>query len=168
MEGKELLTRPAVTNREDQVGPGVRVSRSLRSVTEFTLGGETCIAAPISETDSDQHESVDSDARECSGTLAGVLLIDQVSYVVLVVDKPSPQPATASVDDGEQLSQILTRRELQIATLVAEGKVNKQIAYQLRISEWTVSTHLRRIFAKLGVHSRAAMAAYVASHLCES
>jgi DNA-binding CsgD family transcriptional regulator len=41
--------------------------------------------------------------------------------------------------------------------LVADGLVNKQIADVLRISEWTVSTHLRRVFAKLGVDTRAAM-----------
>lgn len=52
---------------------------------------------------------------------------------------------------------ILTERELEIATLVALGRPNKQIADRLHISEWTVSTHLRRIFVKLGVRSRAAM-----------
>ena len=56
-----------------------------------------------------------------------------------------------------ELTEILTERELQIATLVAMGRLNKQIADKLHISEWTVSTHLRRIFAKLGVRSRAAM-----------
>jgi DNA-binding CsgD family transcriptional regulator len=56
-----------------------------------------------------------------------------------------------------ELGLVLTERELQIATLVALGKPNKQIASHLRISEWTVSTHLRRIFMKLGVDSRAAM-----------
>lgn len=55
------------------------------------------------------------------------------------------------------LATLLTERELQIATLVASGRANKQIAHQLHISEWTVSTHLRRIFIKLGVDSRAAM-----------
>jgi DNA-binding CsgD family transcriptional regulator len=54
-------------------------------------------------------------------------------------------------------AELLTARELQIVALVAEGRVNKQIADDLRISEWTVSTHLRRIFAKLGVDTRAAM-----------
>jgi len=54
-------------------------------------------------------------------------------------------------------AEFLTPRELQIVALVADGKVNKQIADVLRISEWTVSTHLRRIFAKLGVDTRAAM-----------
>jgi DNA-binding CsgD family transcriptional regulator len=54
-------------------------------------------------------------------------------------------------------AELLTPRELQIVALVAEGYVNKQIADVLRISEWTVSTHLRRIFAKLGVDTRAAM-----------
>jgi DNA-binding CsgD family transcriptional regulator len=52
---------------------------------------------------------------------------------------------------------LLTARELQIIALVAEGRVNKQIADALRISEFTVSTHLRRIFTKLGVDTRAAM-----------
>lgn len=54
-------------------------------------------------------------------------------------------------------AEFLTPRELQIVALVADGKVNKQVADVLRISEWTVSTHLRRIFAKLGVDTRAAM-----------
>jgi DNA-binding NarL/FixJ family response regulator len=55
------------------------------------------------------------------------------------------------------LASLLTARELQIATLVAQGLQNKQVAKKLHISEWTVSTHLRRIFAKLHVDSRAAM-----------
>ena len=54
-------------------------------------------------------------------------------------------------------SSILTARELQIVSLVAEGRVNKEIATALSISAWTVSAHLRRIFAKLGVDTRAAM-----------
>lgn len=53
--------------------------------------------------------------------------------------------------------EILSERELQIVELVACGKSNKQIAKNLKISEWTVSTHLRRIFTKLKVDSRAAM-----------
>ena len=51
----------------------------------------------------------------------------------------------------------LTARELQIASLVAIGHSNKIIASNLRISEWTVCSHLRRIFVKLGVDNRAAM-----------
>ncbi len=62
--------------------------------------------------------------------------------------------------------KVLTSRELQITTLVALGWPNKKIAIQLHISEWTVSTHLRRIFAKLGVDSRAAMV-YVCSTLIQ-
>ena len=53
--------------------------------------------------------------------------------------------------------ELLSERELQIVELVAHGKSNKQIAKKLKISEWTVSTHLRRVFAKLKVDSRAAM-----------
>jgi DNA-binding CsgD family transcriptional regulator len=57
------------------------------------------------------------------------------------------------------LSPGLSPRELQIARLVARGATNQAIARALDISTWTVSTHLRRIFAKLGVGTRAEMVA---------
>ena len=53
----------------------------------------------------------------------------------------------------------LSPREQEIARMVAEGYPNKTIAAVLDISSWTVCTHLRRIFAKLGVRSRASMVA---------
>jgi DNA-binding CsgD family transcriptional regulator len=53
----------------------------------------------------------------------------------------------------------LSPREREIARMVAKGYPNKTIAAVLEISSWTVCTHLRRIFTKLGVGSRAAMVA---------
>jgi DNA-binding CsgD family transcriptional regulator len=53
----------------------------------------------------------------------------------------------------------LSPREQEIVRMVAKGHPNKVIADVLNISSWTVCTHLRRIFAKLGVGSRAAMVA---------
>jgi len=54
---------------------------------------------------------------------------------------------------------LLSPREQEIVRMVAAGYPNKVIAGVLDISSWTVSTHLRRIFAKCGVTSRAAMVA---------
>jgi DNA-binding NarL/FixJ family response regulator len=56
-------------------------------------------------------------------------------------------------------THLLSPRELQIARLVANGATNHAIAGELDISTWTVSTHLRRIFAKLNVCTRAEMVA---------
>jgi DNA-binding CsgD family transcriptional regulator len=53
----------------------------------------------------------------------------------------------------------LSPREQEIVRMVAKGHPNKVIADVLNISPWTVCTHLRRIFAKMGVASRAAMVA---------
>jgi DNA-binding CsgD family transcriptional regulator len=59
----------------------------------------------------------------------------------------------------EPLHMPLSPRELEIVRMVAQGHPNKIIADVLSISSWTVCTHVRRIFAKLGVGSRAAMVA---------
>lgn len=53
----------------------------------------------------------------------------------------------------------LSPREQEIVRMVAEGYPTKTIAAVLDISSWTVTTYLRRIFAKLDVRSRAAMVA---------
>jgi DNA-binding NarL/FixJ family response regulator len=57
----------------------------------------------------------------------------------------------------------LSPRELEIAGLVTVGKTNRQIAAELFLSEKTVETHLSHVFSKLGVSSRAAVAAELAS-----
>ncbi|OLZ44012.1 helix-turn-helix transcriptional regulator [Amycolatopsis keratiniphila subsp. nogabecina] len=54
---------------------------------------------------------------------------------------------------------LLSPREHEVARMVGRGYTNKQIAGVLEISLNTVSAHMRRIFTKLGVGSRAAMVA---------
>jgi two-component system nitrate/nitrite response regulator NarL len=74
--------------------------------------------------------------------------IDGMRYYVV---RQRPQPATTPVS--------LSPRELAIARLIAKGLPNKTISDVLEISPYTVATHLRRIFIKLDVSSRAAMVA---------
>lgn len=78
---------------------------------------------------------------------SGEVLVDcEVDGVRCVLARTSQSPAAR-----------LSPRELEVARMVAKGYPNKIIASVLEISVWTVSTHLRRLFAKLGVTSRAAM-----------
>ena len=60
----------------------------------------------------------------------------------------------------------LSRRELDVAGLVAEGATNAQVAGRLFISERTVESHLASIFNKLGVDSRLQVARWFASTRC--
>ena len=48
----------------------------------------------------------------------------------------------------------LTNQQARILSLICEGKLNKQIAYDLSIAETTVKAHVTAIMRKLGVHSR--------------
>jgi DNA-binding NarL/FixJ family response regulator len=73
--------------------------------------------------------------------------IDGIRCLLTRLDKPSVPRISFSP------------RESEIARMVAKGYPNKTIAAVLEISPWTVCTHLRRIFAKLHVSSRAAMVA---------
>jgi DNA-binding NarL/FixJ family response regulator len=49
---------------------------------------------------------------------------------------------------------LLTRQQARILQLICEGKLNKQIAYELNIAETTVKAHVTAIMRKLGVLSR--------------
>ncbi len=66
----------------------------------------------------------------------------------------SGQPAPRALD-------LLAPQELQIARLAAEGLTNREIGQQLYLSHRTVRNHLYRIFPKLGITSRAELAAVV-------
>jgi DNA-binding NarL/FixJ family response regulator len=61
---------------------------------------------------------------------------------------PAPRPAG------------LSERELEVLRILAAGKSNKEIAFELSISEKTVHSHVASIFGKLGVGNRTEAAAF--------
>jgi DNA-binding CsgD family transcriptional regulator len=80
------------------------------------------------------------------------LKIDEVRCLLTRIPRRDHQPEVR-----------LTPREREVARMVAQGLTNSAIAGKLALSPWTVSTHLRRIFAKLDVTTRAAMVAVIAA-----
>jgi len=60
-----------------------------------------------------------------------------------------------SVRDASRISLGLSAREAEVMDLIASGRSNGEIARQLFLSEKTVKNHVNRIYAKLGVSSRA-------------
>lgn len=60
-----------------------------------------------------------------------------------------------NVDD-----ELLTKREIEVLKLLAEGLFNKEIAYMLAISEKTVKNHVSNIFKKINVSDRTQAAVY--------
>lgn len=58
----------------------------------------------------------------------------------------------------------LTEREIEVLRLVARSYTNKQIARELTLSERTVDHHIRHIYAKIGVSTRAAATIFALQH----
>jgi DNA-binding CsgD family transcriptional regulator len=90
--------------------------------------------------------------------------VDGVRYLVVrCAPRVGPDPEAARgptlVGARPERGPALSPREYEIARMVAKGYANKTIASVLGISSWTVSSHLRRSFSKLGVTSRAALVA---------
>lgn len=70
----------------------------------------------------------------------------------------SPEPENAP----QPVQSRLTRREAEVARLVAAGLTNRQIADRLFVSPRTAEYHVEQIRNKLGFHSRAQVAAWSA------
>jgi ATP/maltotriose-dependent transcriptional regulator MalT len=74
--------------------------------------------------------------------------------VVREVSVPVAQRAPFAPDDRKREDLNITRRELEILELVAQGLSNREIAAKLFVSENTVKTHCSRAFDKLGAKRR--------------
>lgn len=127
---------------------------------EFCISGAVCRVVPdggSAEEPFSGGDGVDDDDQ----VVVGRILIGDRRYLVL--------SRRSRGSHGQQVSprvcDLLTGRELQVAMMVSEGHGNKQIAFRLGLSEWTVTSYLRRIFAKLRVRTRAAMVARILGDL---
>jgi DNA-binding CsgD family transcriptional regulator len=132
--------------------PNAPYNKKLAQIPEYSICGEFYLKKSkffIILSKNDPKTPPKSDVNTYGSTV-GYFQVKEKYYLIVEAKEPPS-------DRKPNLVEILTPRELEIATLVALGCSNKEIANRLNISEWTISTHLRRIFIKLDVSSRAAM-----------
>jgi len=67
-----------------------------------------------------------------------------------------PLGENADKETGDLVRRLasLTPQQMRVLTMLSEGLLNKQIAYELSVSEATVKAHVSAILMKLGVESR--------------
>ena len=87
-----------------------------------------------------------------SGSPSRSLSVDRVQRLVRRYFKRLMEGAEGTSAATNEPS--LTIREHEVLVFMAQGLQDKEIASKLNISTWTVNSHARRIYQKLGVHGR--------------
>jgi DNA-binding NarL/FixJ family response regulator len=125
---------------------------------------------------STHHDTAHIDAALAAGAAAYVVKTahpDDVAsavrqafeHSVYLAGSARPRPAgAAATQHRADLPGGLTRRELEILRLVAEGHSNSQLARMLWVTEQTVKFHLSNIYRKLGVANRTEATRYAYMH----
>lgn len=149
MHAESLVSTATVASRRGNSADTDGIPRTAH----FVVDGHSLIAIAHTDPESDADSATSAERR----MVVGRIFCAGRRYVVYDADgtpdvAPELEPAAAD---------ILTRRELQIASLIGAGKSDKEIALQLGISGYTVREHIRRIFAKLNIGRRAAIVSYV-------
>ena len=146
-------------------------NEAARALTLLAAAEAAWAAIPAAPADPlrRHHDTALSTAREAlpenqrRAALAKGATMSQAEAIGFALGEP-PRPAPRS--DGthaEAGSGRLTRREQDVAMLVARGMSNSQIAGELVISVRTVDTHVQHILDKLGFSTRAQIAAWSAA-----
>jgi predicted ATPase/DNA-binding NarL/FixJ family response regulator len=133
----------------------------LRSIA-VTLDGVEYLAGYQRDCYRQTRQALGEQAFQAAYT-RGLELPTEDAFAYALQHSPAPAVPTAPAPTAPQPGTApLTRRELQVARLLAGGRTNKQIAAQLVIAQRTAEGHVERILTKLGFTSRAEVAAWVA------
>lgn len=118
----------------------------------------------------------DATAQVSSYTADGWYLVEAVSLgdgeetvrggVALVVIEPPDAPCRRDAELRGRYN--LTPAEMRVAKMLAQGKTNRQISVETRVSIHTVRHHVEHVFVKLGIHTRAAARVALADGRSES
>jgi non-specific serine/threonine protein kinase len=83
--------------------------------------------------------------------------LDRAAAVAVGLDQKDQQRSTTRADRGRT---VLSRRELEVADLVAKGMTDREISAELVIAQRTAESHVQHILTKLGFKSRSQIAAW--------
>jgi non-specific serine/threonine protein kinase len=156
LHGAAEALREAVGSGALGLSPAEQAAYEGAVTTARTRLGDHAFAAAVADGRATPTEEVASAALARLGAPVGARPADRAPPT-----STPPAPATPPADSGPSP---LTRREREVAALVARGLTDRQIAEALVIAEGTVGVHLGNIFTKLDLHSRAELAAWAAEH----
>ncbi|MFI8360253.1 response regulator [Streptomyces sp. NPDC085612] len=146
-----------------QFGPGMHGSEATALITSRP-GAPRVLVLTTYDTDADILAAVEAGA-------AGYLLKDAPPEELAAAVRTAaagrsalaPAVALRLMDRMRTPAEALTKRELEVLQLVADGLSNQQISKRLFLSQATVKSHLVHVYAKLGVDSRTAAVAAAAT-----
>jgi DNA-binding NarL/FixJ family response regulator len=121
---------------------------AVLALAEAGVAGYVTVEQPLDELVA-AVEAAANDELQCSPRVAAAL---------------AKRVAALAGGPRRNADQRLTRREREIAALIADGLLNKQIARRLSIEQATVKNHVHNILAKLGASRRDEVAAFLRSH----
>ncbi|RSS83262.1 response regulator transcription factor [Streptomyces sp. WAC06614] len=142
-----------------QFGAGMHGSQATAAITARP-GGPRVLVLTTYDTDADILAAVEAGA---SGYLLKDAPPEELAAAVRTAaagqSALAPAVALRLMDRMRTPAEALTKRELEVLQLVADGLSNQQISKRLFLSQATVKSHLVHIYAKLGVESRTAAVA---------
>lgn len=162
--GEEALAaaahhHPDVVLMDLQLGPGIDGVETTRRLTAAP-GAPRVLVLTTYDTDADISRAIDAGA---TGYLLKAERPEELFTAITAAAQGrstmSPPIASRVMARMRTPPPTLTPRELDILGRLAQGLGNREIAQQLFISQATVKTHLGRVYAKLGVDTRAAAVA---------
>ncbi|MGH8929944.1 MAG: LuxR C-terminal-related transcriptional regulator [Egibacteraceae bacterium] len=167
--GLGLRARAAVLLADGQARPSAKAALAAAELAEGTgarieaarsriLAGRALASSGERKAAVRQLEQAAAELAACSANRYHDQAVRELRRLGSRVGRPR------SAGPGATHPGSLTEREQEIAELVVAGKTNRAIARALYISEKTVEAHLSRIFTKLGISSRTAMASIVVRH----
>ena len=135
----------------DESTPPALIYRYLRRVHKLSPATATIVLVA-------GRESAMLDAALASGAYAA---IDRTAEPAVVAEAIEKALAGRPTDDSQPP---LTRRELEILRLVAEGRSNREVAKLLWVTDQTVKFHLANTYRKLGVRNRFDASLWAVAH----
>lgn len=156
---------PAAAQRADRAARAFDAVKSpLDAARARLLGGQAWAAAGARQAALTMIAAAEADFGRCGAERLRAEAVRELRRLGRHIPALGSKPLRRHAVVGVQGIEELTPREQEVAGLVAQGRTNRQIAAELFLSEKTVERHLGNTYVKLGIPSRAALAARVAAH----